>query len=422
MKALGICLALASFFYPQIISARTLAITHAEAWTMVSDAPVDDATIIIENGKIISVIPGGDVPQGATVIDARGKPVTPGLMNAATQVGLVEIKSSTTRDEASADDRNRSFDPSRALNGNSTLIDLIRADGVTRAFVYPAQSSHALLSGEPVIARFGNGIDILESRQVAVYTVIGGGASEKLGSRAQQWAVLRQILIEAKGALAKRDTSDNTKHSKREPLTQPSRSVGDDLLFGVVSRRVPLAIQTNRESDIRQAIQIATDLDIRVVITGGAEAWRVADELAAANIAVVLDPSANLPTSFDELGARQDSAAILMRAGVSIAFGMVGGKIHMTYNAGIALRESAGIAVANGLPYADAMRAVTVNPRTIWGKGGGTLTAEADADLVVWDGDPLEPSSRAVHVIVEGQQVSTQSRQDLLAERYRDVR
>jgi hypothetical protein len=368
------------------------------------------------------------VPEGATVIDARGRPVTPGLMNGATQVGLVETASADTRDQGSVDERNPGFDPARALNGNSTLVSLIRADGVTRALVYPSPSRTPVFAGEPVIARYRDGVDILGEREVAVYAVIGGGAWDRIGSRAQQWTVLRKALSDAKAAIAAREAGEDKKRDRRGPPPGPQgrgggRRAGEELIRGVIARETPLAIQTNRESDIREAIKLASDFGIRVIIVEGAQAWRAADALAAANIPVVLDPSANLPGGFDELGARQDNAAILVRAGVKVAFGMAGGKIHTTFNAGLALREGAGIAVANGLPYIEALRAVTVNPHAIWGAGksggGGVLAAGADADLVVWDGDPLEPSSNAVNVIIEGRQASTRSRQDLLAERYK---
>jgi imidazolonepropionase-like amidohydrolase len=403
-------------------AAQTIAVTHAEAWTMESGEPVKDATIVIENGKIVSVTPGGGVPEGVRVIDARGKPVTPGLMNGATQVGLIETASADTRDQGSADERNAGFDPSRALNGNSTLVSLIRADGITRALIYPSPSRIPVFAGEPAIARFREGVDILGEREVAVYAVIGGGAWDRVGSRAQQWAVLRKALGDAKRAMAARDAGDGKKRDHRGPPPGRGRRAGEELIRGVIVGETPLAIHTNRESDIREAIRLASEFGIRVIIVEGAQAWRAAEQLAAAKIPVVLDPSTNLPGGFDELGARQDNAAILTRAGVKVAFGLAGGRIHSNYNAGMALREGAGIAVANGLSYAEALRAVTVNPLSIWSKGGGTLTAGADADLVVWDGDPLEPSTNVTAVIIEGRQLSARSRQDLLAERYKDVR
>lgn len=421
MRKLAIMLALAT---TAPVSAQTIVVTHAEAWTMDSAEPVRDATIVIESGRIVSVTAGGEVPGGASVIDARGKPVTPGFVNGATQLGLIEVRSaSETSDESSADDRNAGFSPARALNGNSTLVSLARADGLTRALVYPSPSRQPVFSGEPVMARLREGADILDRGDLAVYATIGGGAWTKLGSRAQQWTVLRNALTEAKRAAASDVTQGPAKgRGSGGPPPARGRRPGENPIRGVIAGDIPLAIQTHRESDILQAIALTSDFKIRVVIVGGAEAWRVADALAAAKIGVVLDPQANLPFTFDQLGARQDSAAILARAGVPVAIGLVGGSIHMNYNAGLALREGAGIAVANGLPWFDGLRAVTVNPLAIWGRGGGTLAPGSDADLVVWDGDPLEPSTNALAVVIEGKQVSTRSRQDLLAERYKDTR
>jgi imidazolonepropionase-like amidohydrolase len=190
------------------------------------------------------------------------------------------------------------------------------------------------------------------------------------------------------------------------------------VLGAVLAGREPLAIFTDRESDIREAIRFAHDFSVRVVIMGGAEAWRAADALAAARIPVVLDPQANMPTSFDELGNRLDAAAILQKAGVTVAFGMAGGAIEASYNAGLDLREGAGLAVANGMPYFEALKAITVNARSLWGGGDGTLAAGQPADLVVWDGDPLEPSTNALAVLIDGQPVSTDTRQRALEQRY----
>lgn len=406
-------------------AAQTIAVTHAEAWTMEGDTPVGDATIVIENGRILSVTAGGAAPAGATVIDARGKPVTPGLVNSATQIGLVEISGSPdTNDTGSADDRNPGNDVSRALNGNSTLVSLARADGITRALIFPAPSRHAPFSGEPAFARLRDGVDILDTANVGVYAVIGGGAWDRLGSRGVQWAALRKALDDGTRGLAPPPPADRKKGRKVGAPAggPPGPRPGEELIRGVLQGRVPLAIQTHRESDIRQAVALATDFGIKLIIVGGAEAWRAADVLAAAKAAVVLDPVANLPFNFDQLGMRQDNAAILNKAGVRVAVGQAGGAIHATYNAGMGLREGAGLAVANGLPYIDALRMVTRNPLEIWGRGGGTLTPGADADLVVWDGDPLEPSSIALHVIVEGRETVSRSRQDMLAERYKDAR
>ena len=397
-------------------TAQTLAVIHAEAWTMDADAPVHDATILLDGARIVSVTAKGQVPARIPVIDARGKPVTPGLVNAASQLGLVEVSSAAdTRDSASTDAHGGPFDLSRALNGNSTLVELARADGITRAVIVPGKSKNGPLSGEASMARLREGADITDRSNIAVFGVVGGGEWDGLGSRGVQWQALRKIIMEAKAAATgepgpKDHGRGRGPHGGPRPLPEP--------LKAMAMGELPLALQTNREADILQAIALAHDTGVRLIIVGGTDAWRVADRLAAAKIGVILDPQANLPSTFDQLGARQDNAAILAKAGVAIAFGFVGGPIHATYNAGVALRSGAGLAVANGLPYFKGLQAVTTGPLALWGGSGGTLSAGADADLVVWDGDPLEPSTSAVAVIVEGRQTSVRTRQDRLAERY----
>ena len=195
----------------------------------------------------------------------------------------------------------------------------------------------------------------------------------------------------------------------------------------VLERRMPLAVVANREADIRQAISAGQTYGISIVIVGGAEAWRVADLLAANHVPVILDPLDELPVSFDALGARRDNAASLARAGVLISFMVSGQGIYLSYNVGPALREGAGIAVANGLPYAQAIRAITQSAGRIWGdpaaagKPGiaGALVSGAAADLVIWDADPLEPSSAPAVVMFGGREISLQTRQTLLRDRYR---
>jgi len=128
----------------------------------------------------------------------------------------------------------------------------------------------------------------------------------------------------------------------------------------------------------------------------------------------------------DALGSRRDNAALLAKAGVPIAFSVSGQTIYMSYNVGPALREGAGIAVANGLSYAEALRAITQTPARIWGDptvagtaAPGTLAPGGAADLVVWDGDPLEPSSAPAMILMRGHEVSLQTRQTQLRDRYR---
>jgi imidazolonepropionase-like amidohydrolase len=186
---------------------------------------------------------------------------------------------------------------------------------------------------------------------------------------------------------------------------------------------MPLAIYADRESDLRQVLRLQDDTGLPLIVYGGAEAWRIAPALAARRIPVVLDPTLNLPASFDALGARLDNAALLHAAGVRVAFSVSG--FFRTYNAGSSLRLGAGVAVANGLPWIEGLRAMTSSPASIFGleERYGRVRPGVDADLVVWDGDPLEPSTSALRVWVRGVEVPLDAtRQHELAERYSPLR
>lgn len=386
----------------------SIAIVHARAWTLTETTPVDDATIILGDGKIVSVQAGGAAPAGARVIDAKGRPVTPGLVHPATHLGLVEVAAATeTHDtDTKANSLGAGFDIQYAINSSSALIQLARADGLTRAISYPTGSGVPPFAGEGAVLRLSDVGDVLERPDVAVFVSIGGRRDGRGGSRAAQWEDLRRALDAAKTALA-------------APPSATTRTPEILALEPVLKAQVPLAISTNRESDLRQAIKLAADYSLRVVIIGATDAWRVAAELARARISVVVDPQANLPANFDELGSRLDNPAILRRAGVTVATAVLSG-IHQSYNAGLSLREGAGLAVANGLPYIDALRSITSVPAQIWGLAShcGTLAPGMDADLVLWDADPLEPTSAPVAVIIAGKEVSLVTHQTRLRERY----
>jgi len=294
---------------------------------------------------------------------------------------------------------------------NSALVQLARADGVTRAVSYPVRSvGYRLLPGTGALLRLRDSGDVVESGGAGVFVSIGNHRGDGDSSRAAQWELLRQALDAAKTAAG--SSSTNASSSKRDPEVLA--------LEPVLNGTVPLAISTNRESDIRQAIKLATDYSLHVVIIGGTDAWMIKHALAAAKIPVIVDPQDNLPANFDQLGARLDNAALLAEAGVTVATAVLSG-IHQSYNAGESLREGAGLAVANGLPYIDA---AAVDHRGCRRRSGGvaercgTIAPGKDGDLVLWDGDPLEPSSAAVTVLVAGKEVSLVTRQKELRDRY----
>lgn len=244
-----------------------------------------------------------------------------------------------------------------------------------------------------------------------MFAIAGGMAAEQVGgSRSAQWILLRNALDEARQYRPSRQPSG--------PRDQLLNRLDIEALRPVVEGRMPLAITAARESDIRQAVRLADDYQIRVIVCGGTEAWRVADLLAARRIAVVLNPFTNYPGSFDDVGARADNAALLQRAGVTIAFSVPG--VHVSHNAGAVIREAAGIAVANGLPWSEALKALTLNPASIFGIADryGIVARGQEADLVIWDSDPLEPSTAPQIVLVRGSPVSLETRQSKLRDRY----
>jgi imidazolonepropionase-like amidohydrolase len=337
--------------------------------------------------------------------------VTPGLVHAASHLGLLEVSNATETVDSgvkSGSALGAAFDVQYAINPNSTLIQLARSDGVSRTITYPVHSGVAPFSGTGALLRLTDSSDLVERTGVGVFAVIGGRSSgDAGGSRGAEWKLLRNALDAAKTGLA----------AAASPTTRTSEFLA---LEPVLAGKVPLAISVNRESDVRQAIKLAADYALKVVIIGGVEAWMAADALAAAKIPVILDPQANLPGNFDELGARLDNAALLHKAGVTVATVVIASGIHQSYNAGLSMREGAGIAVANGLPYIAGLESITSVPAKIWGVADhcGTIATGRDGDLVVWDGDPLEPSTLPVTVLIAGKVMSLVTHQTELRDRY----
>jgi imidazolonepropionase-like amidohydrolase len=396
---------------------RPIAIVGATAWPLTDGTTkVENATIVLRAGKIESVQANGPVPADAERIDAKGRVVTPGLVSAATQLGLVEVLAAEeTVDRAvKSGPLGASFDVQYALNPNSVLLPHARADGVTRALSFPSGSGSAPFAGRAALLKLVDGPALLDKPKAAMFVQAGGAhAKDAGGSRAAQWLLLRNALDEAKRF---RDLGKSG--ATRDQLLN---HLDAEALQPVLDGKMKLAVMVQRESDVRQAVQLGKDYGLRIVIVGGAEAWRAADLLAAEKVPVILDPTFNLPLHFDEIGTREDSAILLHKAGVRLAFYVPGNTLMLSYNAGSAARQAAGMAVAEGMPYVEALRAITRNPAAIWGQEDryGTLAAGRDADLVVWDGDPLEPSTGAVQVFVQGRSVSLATRQDALTDRYR---
>ena len=400
--------------------AQSLAITGATAYLRPGEPAIENATIIVVDGKVQAAGTHIVVPPGMRLIDAKSRIVTPGLMNSASQLGLVETGTADTKDSAvGAGIFGASFDVQYALNPNSTLLPVARADGLTRAMILPVGSATPPFDGLGAVLVLNEGPEILDKPKAAVATTVGGlTVPASGGSRSAQWMLIRAALDAARQSLRSLSQPVPIKQESDAGMLTLLSPRNVSALVPVMQRKVPLVITTNRESDLRQAVALVDEYKIRVVIIGADEGWRVASLLASRKIPVVLDPYASTPATYDQMGARLDNAALLDRAGVVISFKAA--FVHVSYNAGIAIREGAGIAVANGLPWSHALAALTTNPAVTWGIEShyGTLEPGKDADLVLWDGDPFEPSSAPALVLIRGKQISLDTRQTELERRY----
>ncbi len=395
------------------VLAETIAIVDATVHTMTQQQPLRNATVVVRDGRIEAVGTNVPVPSGARVIEGKGRIVTPAFMNSATQLGLTEVSTIAAASDGavSSGHLGAAFDVQYALNPRSLAIRQARADGLSRAIALPGGSTGAPFAGLGALLHLAAENDVLEETRVAMFAQVGGETSAAAGgSRSAQWQLIRNALAEARLQRGSARSAPRDSFLARLDLAA---------LEPVAKGAMPLVIDADRESDIRQAIALARDQKVRVIVKGGVEAWRAAPELAAAKIPVVLDPSINLPLYFDHLGARADNAALLQGAGVLIAFEV--SSIHTTFNAGYALRDVAGLAVANGLDHGAALAALTVNPARIWKIEDryGAIGVGREADLLVWDGDPFEPMSTLVAVLAQGREVDLTTRQILLRDRYR---
>lgn len=402
--------------------ADTVAITGARIHTMAAAGTLENATVVMLDGLIVAV--GNDVviPAAATRIDASGKILTPGIISPFGQLGLVEVDAVAGTVDAvqRGTQYSASFDVADAYNPRSILVAVSRSDGITGALIAPMPSEpdefgnvSGVFSGQASFVSLKSGPGFLLRRGAALVVNLGEAGSELAGgSRAAALQVLRSALVDAQ------DYRQNKAAWARGDRRVYSVSGTDlDALQAVLDGEVPLLVRVNRASDISVLLGFAKEFSLRMILLGAAEAWMVANELAAADVAVILDTTNNLPASFDQLNARLDSAAILSTAGVRLTFG--GESSSQTHDARN-ITQAAGIAVANGMNWDLALRAITRTPAEIFGIADrlGSLEPGKAADLVVWADDPLELSSFPESVFIGGEAISLENRQTLLRDRY----
>ena len=392
--------------------AQTIAITGGTVYP-VSGPKIEHATVLIRDGRIAAVGTGVAIPADATRIDAAGKWVTPGFIDGGGQMGLVEIGAvgGTREGRVQGDTIAAAFNVAEGLNPASQLIPVTRIEGITTTLASPSGN---LVSGQAVLID----LDGATIEQMLVKSPVGivadlseGAKDEGGGSRA---AVAQRLRTVFRDALEYERRRVDFSRAQIEPLAASEADL--EALLPVLHAQVPLIAIANRRSDIETALRLAREFKLRLILAGAQEAWEVAGDIAAAGVPVLVQPLDNIP-SYDALGVRYENAAVLARAGVKIA--LLETDSHNSRN----LRQQAGNAVSYGLPWDQALRAVTLTPAEVFGVADryGSIEVGKVANVVVWSGDPFEFSTGVEHVYIRGREIPLTSRQTELFERYRHL-
>ena len=422
---------------PIVAHAAPIAIINARIETAGPLGTISQGTLVMDNGRIIAVGSAVKVPTDAQIIDAKGKVVTPGLILASTSLGISEIEQvPSTRDDGAGGQIGAAFNPAAGVDPDAPTIGLARLNGTTRAFLTPVagragNGAHAhddsafhtaggheeddptLFAGQSIgISLAAGAPDMVFKSNAGMVLEFGESAAAAAGgSRGASLIILKRVLADVRHFIANRATYD--RGEGRELL---ARRLDLEALIPVVQGRTPLLVRVSSANDIRQVLKLAREEKLLVVLEGAEEGWRVAKEIAAQNVPVMIDAQAALPSSFETLGTHLGNATALNAAGVKVS--IMGSR---DYNNLRQSRMNAGTAVAHGLPYQAAMAAITLNPAKVWGvdKELGSLEPGKIADVVVWTGEPMEGQSYPSAVYIGGVSQTLTSRSTELAARYK---
>ena len=426
----GLVAALATIctmFLSTLACGQDIAFVNAHIYTAGRDGEIKNATLVIRNGKFASTGFGKDLPAGLPVIDAQGKVITPGLFATGTPLGAADVLIARQLNDTTTESRTLSagFDIRYGIDFRSPSIARARAEGVTRAIVAPSLSAltgrlsvaedtriDKIFAGSMAIISLASTAHSVEDSAAGVVVQMGeSGAMAAGGGRSALMAVLHRQLAEA------RDYAQHRAHyrSMAANFTLPLPDL--EALAPVVSGNVPLVARADSARDIQLALALAASEKVKLILLGAAEGWMVADEIAKTHVPVILDAKENVASSFDLIGATLENAARLVKAGVLIAIWPEDGNIDWPVRTP---RFMAGIAVANGLPYEQALAAITINPARIFGldKRLGSIEPGKEADLVLWNGDPMETSTLPVMVFIQGVEQPLTTRDELLVRKY----
>ena len=434
------------------LNAQTIAIVRGTVALGDGSEPIQNGTVIIRNGRIVDAGYQIGVPAGAEVIDATGKWVTPGIVAGFSRLGLSEVDLSadgTTDDSASGGPFSAAIDVAPAINPLSSTIAVNRADGVTRAIVAPNAARNIFAGQGAVIDTGADMSPITRARRFQFVEFGETGADKAGGSRASAHVLFRNALREA-AELRRFATPVSSARARevelaepivRDPnesrLTGPNARRSEDVLLTrfdaaalvpVLQGRQYLLVHVERASDILQVLGLNREFPaLRLVLVGATEGWTVADRIAAANVPVIASAVNDLPASFEMIAATQSNVGRMRAAGVKVSIGMIDDNdTRYLFNE----RQYAGNLVAlaklpgaTGVSWGEALAMITSRSAEAIGMGGeiGSLAAGRRGDVVIWSGDPLENSSAAEMVWIDGVRQPLETRQTKLRDRYRSL-
>jgi len=393
------------------IESSNMVIKNAEIYDGIENNSYQGHILIREG--VIAKISKSSVPYADKVYDAKGKIITPGFIAPDTQIGIVEIGAlSVTRDDESSI-YNIGFSIHDAFNPNSVLIPWNRANGITSAITLPRNTSSPI-GGLGSFFILDSKLDISSEADVAMIGRLGGSGSS---SRSESLALIDDILSFA-SSLDKKNMS--TDASIDEIIDNSSIASYMDFkprdvkaLYRLFNDDLPIIIKSHRASDILKLIELKNTYDLNLIIMGAQEASLVVDKIAKSKIPLIVNPINNIPNSFDELASNINMTSMLEKAGITLMF-----NVSRSHNYHL-IRQGAGVAVANGMSYGGAIKALTSNVAETFNlKNRGSIKVGNIADIVVWEDDPLEPSSMPEKVIINGIDTDLTTRSTRLRDRY----
>lgn len=435
MRTLALLLAGIAALAAAPATAQTIAITGGRVVVGDGSPPVDGGTVVIRDGRVVAAGAGVSVPAGATVVDASGKWVTPGIVAGFSRIGLVEVDAVDETNDTQANNSpfNAAIDVAPAINPQASTIAINRAAGVTRAVVSPG-TGRSMFAGQGAVIDLGGDMEPVTRPRLFQFIEFGeAGASDAGGSRASAHVILRNALREARDLRpgAGRGSGPN------DPYLQGDVRRSEDVLLTrfdaaalvpVLQGRQLLLVHVERASDILQTLALREEFpNLRLVLVGATEGWRVADRIAAARVPVIANALNDLPSTFEQLAATQSNVGRMRAAGVEVSLGMINDDETRQLRV---LTQYAGNLVGigrvpghTGLSWDEAFAAISSHPAEAVGLGGeiGSLRPGRRADVVIWGGDPLELATGVEAVWIDGVRQDLANRQTRLRDRYRQL-